>query len=173
PLTALEFREDQSVQVELAVEPQELERRLGGRPTVPLQPLLRGEARVSVDQPASAGVVIPLRRPAWVDQAISATADAPSAGLALKTARQAELAAQDRLREAILRLELEPGRSIAELTRTDSRWERVVSRLVSEAQVDRVEYFPDGSTRVSVTLDGQRIWRELSQAGIQPFQRGK
>ena len=101
--------------------------------------------------------------PAWVDQQIDADGAGSPRGSRLKAARAAEADAQAKLRAKVDALSMPAGgATIGDTAKQDSRVNDAVARAISRARPAKVDYPPDGSARVHVTLDLRDVWEEIA-----------
>jgi hypothetical protein len=182
PITSADFQDDQQVQVTLAVSSQGMAEKLrsvlSGRRDLPLPaddngwasvadgisrelsaPVGSGGAGIVATRPV--GIALPDPPPDWIfrqlDASASATADSP-----LLSARAAEVAATSNLRQQILQLPLGQGHTLRDLAAGNPAIADAIDRtLARSAHVYSVDYEPDGSAAVRVSLDLQDLWQML------------
>lgn len=165
PVTAVQYRDDQTVSVSLAIEPAELRRRFGDRVPPSVSPIARGVGRIDDVNDARGAVVIPGEPPRWADQLIDAVGEAQFAGSPLKTARLAERDAAAKLRDHVRDLPWSPGQNIGEAAMLDAALSDATDSALTQAKIAKVDYRADGSVQVRLTLAGQTVWRSLAFAG--------
>jgi hypothetical protein len=140
-----------------------------------MRPIVTGRGRAEAGEaqpqvaPTAAGVpageiVLPPTPPAWANEQMQAGASAGKKSSALKTARAAESAAAAALRDRIGRLAWDNG-TIADRLPQDRAMADAIDRAVASARITHVNYLADGSVQVSLSLDGRRLWNELSRDG--------
>ncbi|GIW77128.1 MAG: hypothetical protein KatS3mg104_2191 [Phycisphaerae bacterium] len=181
PATSVQLKEDRQVEIGLYVDHEGLEQQVrqsveqgalstseslsalsAGVRTIPT--ILTGRARV--EMPVSRvsipdwGAEIPL----WVNDPIVAEGSSRLGESRLKTARQAERIARNRLRERIEQLEITPGQTLRQAVTSDPRVRQSIDRAVEQARVYQVDYAADGSVTVRVTLDPNELLDELSRS---------
>ena len=184
PITLAAFLDDRQVEVTLAVSAAGLEEKLRsvlmGRSDLPLPaddrawgavaegisgqmaaPVGRGGVAAAAQATEPEGFALPDPPPEWIfrqlDASASATADTP-----LHAARAAELAATENLRQQIQQLPLGAGKTLHDLAAARPRMAAAVDRtLARSAHVYSVEYQPDGSASVRISLDLQDLWQML------------
>jgi hypothetical protein len=184
PVTRLEFRNDLTVQMTLAVDPHDFFDELchvGGKtdllpkdPTA-LAKLRReihrqmspaiGTASVNLPQkpePAVAANPIPDQPPQWIAHTLNTEASESFKGSRLKTTRLAENNAMDLLRGKIDKLELS-STTIGEAAKQSPAVERAVEQAMGRAHAYKIEYLPDGSASVKVSLDPRDLWESLRE----------
>lgn len=93
--------------------------------------------------------------PGWTQDAQTASAVAPAAEGALKTARAAERAAREALRSQLAGLPLDPAHKLGDAS------PKTVDIAATGAKIASVDYRADGSVEVSVSIDGQQLWELL------------
>jgi hypothetical protein len=184
PITQVTFRDDHQVEVMLAVSAVSLAEKLrsvlSGRSDLPLPgdekawsavadgiarqmspPVGRGGALVSARGQANQPAGLPDPPPDWIFRQLDASASA-SGDTPLQAARAAEVAATGDLRRQILQLPIAPGRTIKDLTAANPKFAAAVDRtLARSAHVYSVDYQPDGSASVRISLDLQDLWQML------------
>jgi hypothetical protein len=111
--------------------------------------------RATVERPA---IRLPDEAPAWTRDAQTVAAVAPDAGGSLKTARVAEKAAREALREQLSKLPLDSTQTLSAASA------KTVDVAVIGAKIASVDYRADGSVQVSVSIDGQQLWELLQFA---------
>lgn len=181
PATSVQLKEDRQVEIGLYVDHEGLEQQVrqsveqGGLSTTEslsalsagvrtIPTILTGRARL--EMPVSRvfipdwGAVIPL----WVNDPIVAEGSSRPVESRLKTARQAERIARNRLRERIEQLEMTPGQTLRQSVTSDPRVRQSIDRAVEQARVYQVDYAADGSVTVRVTLDPNELLDELSRS---------
>lgn len=113
----------------------------------------------------AAAVELPDQAPEWAREAHTASAVAPDAGYQLRTARQAEKSARDALRADLVKLQIDAKRRLGQTS------SQTIDAIVAAARIAGVDYRPDGSVEVRVTIDGQQIWQTLQQRSVDPRRR--
>lgn len=118
-------------------------------------------ATLRVVQPAEQTVDIPAEPPRWVGEQVDVRGSSPAAGGALKTARAAENAARDLLRQRIEELPLTRKLSLGQAGERDPRIRGAIDRAVRRGRTRKVNYLPDGGVEVTVTLSLRDLWYDL------------
>jgi hypothetical protein len=187
PVTSAEFRDDLEVRVGVAPDAEafwnELATAAGDRKDLgfPTDPDARERLRSDVIRrieptvgravakaPTGGGnaralmaVDIPRDPPRWIGDQLDVTAPSKRVDGPLKTARAAESAARDKLRQRIEQLPLSPKLTLGEAARRDDRVRAAVDRTVKNARPRKVIYHSDGGAEVSFSLDLRDLWYEL------------
>ncbi len=184
PVTRLEFRNDLTIQMTLAVDPRDFfgqfsdaaaKTDLLPKDPVALAKLRRaierqmspavGTASVNLPQKPEVAAVanpIPDQPPQWIEHALNTQASESYKGSQLKTARLAENGAMDLLRAKIDKLELS-STTIGDAAKQNPAVERAVEQAMGRAHAYKIEYLPDGSASVKVTLDPRDLWESLRE----------
>jgi len=186
PITAVQFRDNLEIRLALSVAPQEfwpvLKEVLQKQKAVPLptktndwirireQMIARmappiGSGMATADGgPVRPVIPLPAQPPRWAGDAIEAVGTAGPAGSALRTARAAESAAGQQLRDKINALILSPGLTLADAAHQDPRIEQAIIRTISRAQISKVDYDTPtrGSVRAKLSLNLEDLWREMN-----------
>jgi hypothetical protein len=186
PVRRVQFEADHEVELTLSTSPNELcdEVIAAAKPAgVPLpdaagMPALQqqfaglpavsvGRATASAAPPTTAGLSIdlPTEPPAWTEQPLMAEGTADGRGSKLKTARVAEAAALDGLRETIDGLSLTSTLTIGDAVKKSPAIAQAVDRCLLDARPYKVEYRADGSVSVKSTLNPRELWGAISQQG--------
>jgi hypothetical protein len=105
---------------------------------------------------------IPSEPPAWVNDQLDAEGSGTSKSSRLKAARAAENDAQAKLRGKVDALELAKGLTLGEAARQDPRINDAVTKAIVRTRAARVDYQPDGSAKVRVTLDLHDLWEAMT-----------
>jgi hypothetical protein len=105
---------------------------------------------------------IPSQPPTWINQALNSESTAAFQGSRLKTARQAENDAIDALRVKVDALPLASS-TIGQAAHHDPAVERAVLQSLDRARAYRIDYLPDGSVKVKVSLDPRDLWQALQE----------
>jgi hypothetical protein len=182
PVTRLEFRNDLSVEVTICAEGRDVFDTFSDAASksdlMPKDPVkvakIRqafiqqtapaiGSARVA-GQPASvvATARVPRQPPQWITQALNTEATQKFKGTRLKTARDAENAARDALRDKVDALQLSTT-TIGEAAKRDPAIEKAVGQAMDRARAYKIDYLPDGSATVKVSLDPRDLWDQLCE----------
>lgn len=151
-VTAIVSIDDEPITTELnAISPKLLAavRAEGATPTV-------GRAKVEQAKP----VEIP-NVPAWVNEPITTSASAPDAGSKLRTARAAENAARDAMREKLRSLPLAERETLGTASQVDPHFADAIDAAAISARVVGTDYRADGSVEVRVSIDGQSVWQAV------------
>jgi hypothetical protein len=111
--------------------------------------------------PAVAAVEIPRDPPRWIAEQREAKGSSKPVDGALKTARAAESAARDNLRQEIEKLPLSRSLTLGEAASRDGRVRAAVDRAVKHARPRKVNYRSDGGAEVTFSLDLRDLWYEL------------
>ncbi|MGA3065458.1 MAG: hypothetical protein ABSF29_01290 [Tepidisphaeraceae bacterium] len=183
PITMADFQDDHQVQITLAVSAdgmsEKLRNVLSARSDLSLPADDKAWAQVAaaisknMSPPQGYGgaiaavatqpqlISLPDPPPDWIfqqlDASASATADSP-----LLAARAAELAATSNLRQQIQKLPLPQGKTVQDLAAENPRFAQAIDRtLARSAHVYSVEYHPDGSASVRISLNLQDLWQML------------
>lgn len=122
-----------------------------------------GKARASDVQYRPAGARLPNSPPEWLRDPITITGTAPGGPSRLKSARQAEDLALQQLRKQLESLPLSNSRTIGEFAAQDVAVRRVLDDMMIRAKVSKIDYAPDGSVNVRMTLDPRDLWDELRE----------
>ena len=105
---------------------------------------------------------VPRQPPVWIDHLLATDATAKFKDSRLKTARIAENAARDALREKVNGLQLGTA-TIGDAAQHDPAVDRAVQEALDRARAYKVDYFPDGSATVKISLDPRDLWDELRE----------
>lgn len=111
----------------------------------------------------AAAVDIPRDPPAWVVQQVDARGTSRAVDGRLKTARAAESAARDRLRDQVDKLQLSRQLTLGDAARRDPRVRTAIDRAVDRARPRKVNYLADGGAEVTFTLDLRDVWYEIAE----------
>jgi hypothetical protein len=181
PVASVEFRQDLSVRLVLAIPSNGLWQTLKAALTQQKQiapPASQAgwdwlstqvEARVAspvgigLAQPATraAAVEMPAEAPPWVSQQLQAEATSPAHGSKLHTARAAETMALEQLRHQVEGLALGSSMTIGDAARRDPRIEQAVVRALNRAHPYQVDYKAQGAVTVHVSLSAAELWGQL------------
>lgn len=156
----LEQQIKQSVQEGLLSSPESLSALTTGVRAIPT--ILTGRARIDMPVPGGPDPVWVREVPPWINEPIVAEGKIASGESRLKTARQAERVARDRLRERIEQLQINAGQTLRESAASDPRVRQAIDRSVDQARVYQVDYAADGSVTVRVMLDPNELLDELN-----------
>ncbi len=183
PVTRLEFKNDLSIEITLAADGHDLYEAfcdtLAKTGQLPKDSLALAKMRHEFMQQAVPAIGtapiagqanaapphaarIPRQPPAWINQPLTSEATAKSQGSRLKTGRVAENAAVDLIRAKVDALELTPT-TIGQAAKHDPAVERAVEQAMDRARAYKIEYLPDGSVAVKVSLDPRDLWDELQE----------
>ena len=182
PVASVEFRQDLSVQLALAMSSDELWQTLKASLTQQKQippPASRAgwdwlakqvEARVAspigigLAQPATRATPIemPAEAPPWANQQLQAEATSPTHGSKLHTARAAETMALEQLRHQVEGLALTSTMTVGEAASRDPRIEQAVLRALNRAHPYQVDYKAQGAVTVHVSLSAADLWGQLA-----------
>ncbi len=103
--------------------------------------------------------------PAWGGDPINAEAtSAPVGKSRLRTARAAEQKATDALQRLVLQLKLDDQTTLDQAASKDARITDAIGRAIARARTYQVDYNPDGSATVRMTLDPNDLIDELCPA---------
>jgi hypothetical protein len=105
--------------------------------------------------------VLPLTPPDWVDEQLQAQGSARGVGSPLKLARAAEIKAAGDLRRQILSLHVDDRTTLGDAAKGDAQLDKAIDRSLLQAKTYHVDYLPDGSVNVRVSLDLQDAWDQL------------
>lgn len=182
PVTRLEFKNDLSVEITLSADGCDVyeafvdaasKSDLLPRDSLMLAKIRRafvqqalpavGSARAS-GQPnnTTAAARIPRQPPAWVSQSLTSQATEKFKDSRLKTARAAEYSARDALRVKIDALDLSQS-TVGEAAKRDPAVERAIQQAMDRSRAYKIEYLPDGSATVKVSLDPRDLWDQLRE----------
>jgi hypothetical protein len=183
PVTRLEFKNDLSIEITLAADPHtlfdvfvDMAGKSGALPADSMKlakarqqfieqaaPAV-GSARVSgeVNAAAAHGAHMPAEAPAWLNEALNSDATAKFKDTRLKTARDAENAARDALRQKVDALQVN-NITIAQAAKRDPAFGHAVDQAMDRAHAYKIDYLPDGSVSVKVSLDPRDLWDELRE----------
>jgi hypothetical protein len=186
PIASVQFRDDLSIRLVLAVSSEELwhslEPALSRQTQVPPPATKQGwdwlekqvEARMSpavgtgVVQPANRAArlaaELPSEPPAWSLKPLTAEGSSAANGSKLQTARAAEAVALQGLRHQIELLPLTASTTIGQASRQDPGIEKAVLRAVNRAHPYQVDYKADGAATVYVTTSAADLWALLCAA---------
>jgi hypothetical protein len=118
-------------------------------------------APANAGQRAMMAVDIPRDPPRWIADQVDVKASSKRVDSPLKTARAAESAARDKLREQIEKLEIKPKLTLGEAAKRDDRVRAAIDRAVRHARPRKVNYSADGGAEVCFSLDLRELWYEL------------
>jgi hypothetical protein len=126
-----------------------------------------GRAAASASGPTTAvfAVELPSQPPPWTEQPLMAEGAADARGSKLKTARVAESAAVDALRDTIDALPLTSTMTIGDAAKKSPAIKQAVERCLSRARPYHVDYRADGSVSVKSGMNARELWAEISQPG--------
>ncbi len=183
PVTLVNFRTDRVVEVTLSVSAGELcaklqallvgqtqistvdektwsaiAERVGHQMATPL-----GHAKLNSDAAAIvvAAVTLPDQPPEWVDRQLDAAGQG-SGVTALAAAHAAENEAMKALHEQANKLPLNNGKTLKDLADSDARMSSALDRAIARSShLYRVNYKPDGSATVRISLDLRDLWAAL------------
>jgi len=179
PVSRVEFSDDRSVTVTLAVDRQGLAKLIrqladdGSHAArdwdtmttcvTSASAFVAGTASASVTEH---GIVrdsarLPARPPRWARQTLESVGISTTTASRLRNTSNARQAAMEQLRQQVDALEIAPGVTIGGAARTDPRIAESVDRLIDQARSTRVAYNPDGSISVRASVDLQDLWDEL------------
>jgi hypothetical protein len=126
-----------------------------------LPEVVTGTSRFSVtDGTALPGVTLD-RPPTWFFAEMDAEGTSPFVSDRLLTARRAESAARDKLREYLLELEVGPNVTLRQALAQDPRLATAVDRALTRGRITRVEFLPDGGAVVRVGTDPRALWQDV------------
>jgi hypothetical protein len=178
PVTQVEFRDDLQVAVTLATPPDELadaliaasgaaeadrariRQEIGAR----VAAVSRGSARAGVVDVKRATAAAPLAPP-WTNDQLEADGTATAKNSPLLAARAAQAEAQRQLRQKVEALPLNEQQTIAQAAKQDPRLAEAVARVIAGTRASKVDYQPDGSARVRVSLQLSDLWDAIA-AGL-------
>ncbi len=100
--------------------------------------------------------------PQWVNRQLDAQGTAAWATSKLRTARQAENAANVRLRAQLEALPRDNSLTVGQLAHNDPRIQNAIERAMDRAQLYKVDYHEDGSVTAFVSLEPLNLWGELA-----------
>jgi hypothetical protein len=185
PVTSIQFRDDLQVQYTLSVSRRELvdtfldAAKKAGVDLPPeatqekLHPQFRQEItsttgsavakRADNAPPAAPQNLIPAQPPRWVFDQIDATGSAKFRGSPLHTKQDAEEVATEAIRSKLLSMQLSQGLMLGEAAERDPTIRAKIDRAVSRAHTFHVDYDPDQSVSVKMSLDPRELWMELSR----------
>jgi hypothetical protein len=184
PVTKVDFRDDLTVEVSLAVDPNDffdmLKTALLRQNVVPAPRDERSWQQVARDflahflpavgqATAVAGVLVvdgtfqvPARSPEWAEQTIEVKGSGTGASK-LKAALVAETDARAKLRSRLETLEIETKRPLGELAPKHVIVSTSLERAIERARITRTEYNPDGSASVILWVDLRALWDDLKR----------
>ena len=184
PVTKVDFRDDLTVEVSLAVDQNDffnvLKNALLRQHMVPVprdEPSWQQVARdflarflPAVGQAtAVAGVLVPdsvfqapAHSPEWAEQTIEVKGSGTGASK-LKAALVAETDARAKLRGRLEALEVETKRPLGELAPKCMIVSTSLDRAVERARITRTEYNPDGSASIILWVDLRGLWDDLKR----------
>ncbi len=102
------------------------------------------------------------RPPRWVYRQLDAQGTAVWAGSKLRTARQAENAANVRLRAQLESLPLDNSLTVGQLSHSDARAQNAIEHAMDRSQLYKVDYHEDGSVTAFVSLEPSNLWGEIA-----------
>lgn len=182
PATTVQLRDDRLVEIGLFVDRVGLEQQLravvsdGALSTSEKsQALVDGigalpsiiVGRAAVETPAESTGAVPIIMrglPAWANDPLVAEGSSAAGESRLRTARLAERIAKDQLRERIEKLVINTDLTLKQAAASNPRVGQAIERAVESARVYQVDYNPDGSATVRVTLDPNELIDELTSA---------
>jgi hypothetical protein len=183
PVTRVDFRDDLTVEVALAVDERDffdvIKTSVQRQSSIPQPRDDRGWERVHNEfsahfvQPVGQATAesaartvdavvwhAPARMPEWVEQSV----DIRGTGIGptkLKAALAAEGDARSKLRGRLESLELEPKVTLADTARKQPAVSAAIERAVERARITRTEYNPDNSASVMVSVELRPLWDDL------------
>jgi len=109
---------------------------------------------------------LPSRAPVWADIPLAVKATAVCGRSKLQSARQAEAAARDVLRQQVEALPLAGDATFGSAAQNDQNLRDLLTRFVAEAPIVRTDYGAEGAlTTVRITLDTHALWEAVIVAG--------
>jgi len=123
----------------------------------------RAKAGFTLQSRPVAAVMLPGTPPEWIKNPITVGGSASAGGNRLKTARIAEDQALAALLKHMESLPLNNNRTVGEWASQNASVRHVLDQMLIRAKVTRIEYAPDGSAAVKVTLDPRDLWDELQE----------
>jgi hypothetical protein len=185
PVKAVEFGDDLSVRLTLAVPSDELwpalRTALDRQKEIPLPATqadwdrLQGQVLAHVAPAVGIGLVqavarpgaapavaLPAQAPPWSVQKAEAEATSPDDGARLRTARRAEALALENLRHQLEALPLADGITVGDAAQRDSTIKKACTHALSRARPFQVDYGPKGSVTVHVSIRLSDLWADLS-----------
>jgi hypothetical protein len=183
PVTRLEFRNDLSIEITLAADGHDVYEEFVDlsakgdmlpKDSLKLAKIRRefvqqiapavGSARATRQESASTESIarIPRQAPAWLNESLNTQATEHFRDSRLKTARAAEDHARELLHDRINALALQQS-TIGEAARHEPAVERAVQQALERARAYKIDYLPDGSATVKVSLDPHDLWDELRE----------
>jgi hypothetical protein len=128
----------------------------------PRRPLGLGAGRN--DRIDTDGLLIPRRPPSWISRQIDAEATADSTRGRLHAARNAEAAADQKLRAQIEALPLSRDLTLGQAAQKDPRVARALDDALARARIGQTKYHEDGTATVQLYLDLEQVWDALERA---------
>lgn len=122
-----------------------------------------GRAKAGDAVQSRATLTLPSTPPEWTRESITIAGTSKARGSRLMTARNAEDLALASLRNTLESLPLNGSRSVGEWAKQDSSVRRVLDDMMIRAKVTKIDYAPDGSATVRLTLDPRDLWDELRE----------
>lgn len=101
--------------------------------------------------------------PDWIFNQIDAEGTASARPSLLRTKQAAEDQATQAIRDKFLALQLSPGQSIGDATKTDPAVRAAVDRAMSRVRVYKVDYGPKGEVTVKMMMDPREFWWDLTR----------
>jgi hypothetical protein len=184
PITLVEFKDDRTVDLTLAISAPEISEKLrsilGPRLDVPHPYDDKGWAVITeaiarqMASPTGKGslaaatqaemIALPAAAPDWVDHQLDVEATGTAQGR-LKAARAAEDFAGQKLRAQIDNLSIGDGRTLGEAARRNPRLSAAIDRAIArEARVYKIDYQSDDRASVRMSLDLNRLWETIDVA---------
>ncbi|MCC6239949.1 MAG: hypothetical protein IT448_06605 [Phycisphaerales bacterium] len=186
PVTAVNFRDDQQVEVTISAPAEQVFQALRRivetttPPTVltdsawaqmltefqqsPQSSCGLGQLPQSVALlPRLAPVTLPVEPPLWAGEMIDAVGAAEAADTRLKTRRAAEQDALVKLRQQVMELPLTPELKLGDAALNDPQIAAAVDRALSRARAYKSDYFSDGRVVVRSSLELRDVWDQLQE----------
>jgi hypothetical protein len=124
----------------------------------------RGSGVAGVVDVKRATAAAPLAPP-WTNDQLEADGTATAKNSPLLAARAAQAEAQRQLRQKVEALPLNEQQTIAQAAKQDPRLAEAVARVIAGTRASKVDYQPDGSARVRVSLQLSDLWDAIA-AGL-------
>ena len=184
PVTGVQFRDDQQVEVTLSAPPAQtlevLREALASAPagvsldaaaweTIADQFLHGSSAATGLGQlpqdsamlPLPVSVQLPDQPPLWAGHMLDTSAEAEGESTRLKTRHAAEQLAVAELRRQVLELPLTPDLKLGDAASRDPDIAAAVDRALARSRAYKSDYFPDGRVVVKASIDLREVWQQL------------
>jgi hypothetical protein len=125
---------------------------------------ITGKAKAgNAAQSRAAAITLPGTAPEWTREIITVIGNSKPSGSRLMTARKAEDLALAALRGKIESLSINGTLSLGDWSRQNISVRRVLDDTMLRARVTKIDYAPDGSATVKLSLDPRDLWDGLRE----------